>query len=660
MRRALLAFCLFGCATRSAGDDPTLLEGPEGAPPLNGSGAAPGEALPPPANGCAVGVGLDRVAGQIEDDAGLAVPGARAQLCVRRAADGNLLCLRPGAADATGRFEIAVPAEARCVSRATLRVVQPDGLYAALYCELGLEGAPDIDDDAPWVLFRASRGGLDPQPTPGGGQTVGLSGGIQVDVSPDRLYFGGDGDASTLGGRRISPADPRLCGTLLGPGFDGLYAFSPEADVDGPGFALRVPTPELAPGTRVAFSVLGGLSCTLSDGTPVPEGQWVEYGVAEVGADHFVKARGDAGLPCLTWLGWRALDPDEAPPAGPPSADAPGALPPPVLPDEPDEPEDPSPEDPPPPSTPPPAAPPAGPCTYPAGAPQTPRTGQVMPALTWADAYDADGSIGAFSMEDVFCDPAYARYTTIAFIVGAEWCPSCPDYIREVAQQASAIDAAGGLIVFVETEDNSYRPDSSRSANSYLSRLIADAPSIRVGDGDTRPARAIYNSPIIQSFPTAFVVRRSDMRVIADQNQVAGMLDFAGLARGGGGGGGGGGASCGPDDEEPYEPNDSAAQAARIGAGTFAGGVCDGGSDFYRVDLAGAWRLDLTFRHADGDLDVYVWDERTGRPANGANGRPLGSDSATDNESFQYQGPAIVAVLGYQGATAPYRLTLSQ
>ena len=308
------------------------------------------------------------------------------------------------------------------------------------------------------------------------------------------------------------------------------------------------------------------------------------------------------------------------------------------------------------------------PCAYPAQTGSI-QLGQVMPNLAWRDAYDAQNNSIQLDMETLHCAPEYDRYHVIAFYVGTAWCSSCPAYLSALSQQAQQIDAAGGLIIWVEAEDESYQPASSRFAAEHINRTAAQAPGIRVGDADTIPSRAIYNAPLVQSFPAAFVVRRSDMQIIADQNQSQFMLDFAGIARevagGGGGGGGGGGVApgggvCGPDAEETYEPNNNPANAPVIPAGSFDGGICDAQADFYRIDARGPWRLDLSFQHAQGDLDMYVWDLQRGQPESNGAGGYVGSDSTNDSESFEYTGPATVVVVGYEGAQAPYRLTLTE
>ena len=116
--------------------------------------------------------------------------------------------------------------------------------------------------------------------------------------------------------------------------------------------------------------------------------------------------------------------------------------------------------------------------------------------------------------------------------------------------------------------------------------------------------------------------------------------------------------TCGPEDEEPTEPNDDVPNAADIEAGTFTGGICGLDKDFFRVNIEGPWQIDLRFRHADGDIDIAVWDEQNNRPLITGAGL-VGSESIDDNESFQHQGPAIVTVYGYQYASAAYEFELT-
>ena len=77
------------------------------------------------------------------------------------------------------------------------------------------------------------------------------------------------------------------------------------------------------------------------------------------------------------------------------------------------------------------------------------------------------------------------------------------------------------------------------------------------------------------------------------------------------------------------------------------------------VQHDGGWTLDLAFRHAEGDIDVYVWNPFTNNVLVGADGARVGSDTVTDGEQFAFFGEQIVVVLGYEGARAPYRLHLN-
>ncbi|MEO1267764.1 MAG: hypothetical protein AAFX99_06675, partial [Myxococcota bacterium] len=222
-----------------------------------------------------------------------------------------------------------------------------------------------------------------------------------------------------------------------------------------------------------------------------------------------------------------------------------------------------------------------GDCAYPT-APMTIAAGGVMPALSWASAFrGTDGSEVSFDLADFHCnDTEWSSYSSVLFVVGTGWCPACPDYIRHVGQQSAQLQSAGMLVIFVEAEDANSIASTSAMANTFISDLIGNAASLRVGDGDTNPAsRTIYNSPIITGFPSAFVVRRSDMNIIADQGSSQFILPFPEIAADpdatewepapGGGPGGGVSANCGAEDEESFEPNDTPADAATIASGSY-------------------------------------------------------------------------------------------
>ena len=299
-------------------------------------------------------------------------------------------------------------------------------------------------------------------------------------------------------------------------------------------------------------------------------------------------------------------------------------------------------------------------CEYPAAGRDI-TYGSAVPRFRWATALDADRNPVDFDLERFHCDPAWARYNVAAFVVGAGWCGACEEYDRQAGAISRDFAAAGGLFVLVTVEDASYVPADSETSYRIVAHTFGDGPGLRVGDADTQPEpMSIQSSSIVQSYPAAFVVRRSDMQVIADQNRDAFTLDFLQIARDEAGGG------PGPDPggdcvEEPGEPNDTAASAVRLSpGGEIAGGICNGRPDFYAIEVAGRWRVELEFRHADGDLDLYLWDTARGDVAVGADGRPLGSVSADDDEAYEGRGPATLQIVGYQGARAPYRIRLRE
>ncbi|MEO1273418.1 MAG: hypothetical protein AAFX99_35480, partial [Myxococcota bacterium] len=158
--------------------------------------------------------------------------------------------------------------------------------------------------------------------------------------------------------------------------------------------------------------------------------------------------------------------------------------------------------------------------------------GKVMPRLWWDDAQLPDGSSATFDLQAFHCDPAYDAYSVVIVVVSAGWCPACPDYIRYVGGQAEQLEAAGALLLFVETELADGTPATGPDADAHITELIDAGKGIRVGDGTTQPeARTVYRAPLIGGFPAGFVVRRSDMLIIADQSESQYYLPFEEIAR---------------------------------------------------------------------------------------------------------------------------------
>lgn len=119
----------------------------------------------------------------------------------------------------------------------------------------------------------------------------------------------------------------------------------------------------------------------------------------------------------------------------------------------------------------------------------------------------------------------------------------------------------------------------------------------------------------------------------------------------------------GPDDA--LEDNDAVASATPVTGGSLARAglrVCPGDADVYRVSLAAGQRLEaaLTFTHARGDLDVYLYDPAV---TDFSHARPLAaSDGQRDNERLTFTattaGGHVLLVQGFEGAQNTYDLSI--
>ncbi|MBM4281538.1 MAG: hypothetical protein FJ137_12530 [Deltaproteobacteria bacterium] len=302
-------------------------------------------------------------------------------------------------------------------------------------------------------------------------------------------------------------------------------------------------------------------------------------------------------------------------------------------------------------------------CVYP-DATGIEGVGSILPPLTWTVAVAPGGRFTTLQMEDVYCRRApFENIETVFFVLVAEWCPNCPQYARDVGARAPDLEAENALVVFVDLQaaDQQTLP-STESAEGYVLRYTDQG--WRVGEADNAEPGALYEAPIWSAVPGCFVVRTRDMQIIANQEDSQYILPFEDIAadpeadwsnppppsfR----------PNCAAADEEPGEPNDTAATATPLVAGTpVEGGICTAAPDYFTVDIAGEWRLDLLFTHAEGDLDVYVVDPVTGDPIL-ENNRPVGSEGTTDRETFTRTGPAMIGITGFQGSSTTYTLTVT-
>ncbi len=171
-----------------------------------------------------------------------------------------------------------------------------------------------------------------------------------------------------------------------------------------------------------------------------------------------------------------------------------------------------------------------GDCNYPDNA-TTIAYGEPFPQLEWQNAFAADDSQIDFRMAEFHCGEAYAQYDTIVFVVGAGWCPNCPRFMRYVADQSAELEAAGMLIVYMEIETRSRQPATNQQSKDIVDREVGeDAPGIKIGGGDTLPMPGQF-SRVVRAVPTAYVVRQSDMQVIADQMRGSGYLPLLDIAQ---------------------------------------------------------------------------------------------------------------------------------
>ena len=250
-----------------------------------------------------------QLTGSVVDEDEAPVPGARVQTCVRTDTE-RLLCLQPATVDDEGAFQVTVPQNARCMLRATARVVLPLSDTATVYCHVDLPlDAASLHVDAPYVLFDTTPAGMVPPIGDASAvRTVTFGDGLEIDVVPERIFMD---DYGRLAARRFAPDEVPSCMLTDAPELDAVYAFSPEGDIYDDGFALRIPNHTgLAAGAEVELYALGGLSCSLPDDTLIEEGVWQRFGTARVGDDGAaIDVPAGQGLPCFNWMGYRALSP---------------------------------------------------------------------------------------------------------------------------------------------------------------------------------------------------------------------------------------------------------------------------------------------------------------------------------------------------------------
>jgi hypothetical protein len=306
------------------------------------------------------------------------------------------------------------------------------------------------------------------------------------------------------------------------------------------------------------------------------------------------------------------------------------------------------------------------PCFYPEPTGRSFNTdlefGTVLPPIKWENAYSAmDGSIAPLSMEEVYCSADFEWVKTINFLISAGWCTACPSHLRAVRDMSDDLLEAGGLLVYIEVQDDDGEPADSAFAWNELSELLGPTNGYFVGDKETQPLTRFFGrSPALQAFPDAYVVRRSDMHLLTslDLNRSVGVLPLVRIAEdpdqdwstimpapfe----------STCAEGDEEASEPNDTTDQAAVIEPGSYTGGICTEGPDYYQINLEGSWTFNIMFSHAEADIDIYQY------PIGQSSGDPVAVSNGTEDvESISGTGPAVIGVFSYTRTSTTYDITL--
>ncbi len=305
-------------------------------------------------------------------------------------------------------------------------------------------------------------------------------------------------------------------------------------------------------------------------------------------------------------------------------------------------------------------------CTYPEPSGRNFNTdleiGTVLPPIKWQTAYSAmDGNMTSLSMEDVYCSDEYNWVKTVTFLISAGWCTACPAHLRAVRDMSDELKEAGGLLVYVEVQDDAGEPADSDFAWGELSELLGPTNGFFVGDKETQPLTRFFGrSSAIQAFPDAYVVRRRDMQILTslELNRSVGVLPLIRIAEdpeqdwstimpppfe----------SSCVDGDDEASEPNDTPDEATMIEPGTYEGAMCSEAPDFYQISVEGPWTFSIAFSHAEADLDIFQF------AVGQSGGDPVAVSNGTmDVESISGEGPAVIGISSYTRTSASYTITL--
>ena len=293
--------------------------------------------------------------------------------------------------------------------------------------------------------------------------------------------------------------------------------------------------------------------------------------------------------------------------------------------------------------------------------------GHVLPPFQWSSASEGGRITDGLSALEIFCGESWRDVETVIFVVVPEWAPWLEEYVMYIDALAPLIEDEGGRVIYVGAQTKDGAPMSLSKTQTMLRDATPQERGILVAEQDHLFDFPLMNTTLIRHLPSSFIVRRADMRVIATQI-TRGMehLPYVEIAQQPEADWSDPGpatilpvlpSNCDEGDEEGSEPNNTPEEATLIGVGEVNGGICERRGDFYFIDVVGSWSLNLEFSHAVGDIDMILFAD--GQPMYDERGYPIGAGSGTDNETFQWRGPQMVYIYGFDGATSPYKLTIS-
>jgi hypothetical protein len=248
--------------------------------------------------------------GLVTDETGCPLGCAKAQICIEVAPSGDFLCLRPESTDSTGRFEVELIGDNNCISRGAMRIFHATDSMAPMYPHVNLESdSAHLDFGDAFTLHYTDAPASLPTATDNDtSYTVEFSGGLEMEVTPSKMSAGSSKYANLSSIYVPSTDASSLVFTDDASSFEGFYGFSPEGDVIGGGFTVRIPnSTNLAAGAAVDLYALGGIACTLPNGDHITEGELANVGSGSVSADgETITFPEDVVLPCMTWMAYKA------------------------------------------------------------------------------------------------------------------------------------------------------------------------------------------------------------------------------------------------------------------------------------------------------------------------------------------------------------------